>query len=222
LIDIGCASVQLDGMTRDHVREWLRAARVNVSHTDRIYELTRGYPVLVEGLIAHLRAGQAIEQYSAPDVFVKVLDAALLRLSLSPTANAASRRLSAFVEPIGNDRIAEYLNMTQVEWGTARAALEHERILSVKHGNQPWFHEMRRNHLWNGVMDEGERDEVGEAAFDVLLDEHRQRGGGIDTGLAVPIASLAPLARGRLQSNPRLAAAVQFGRDELAIVPLWN
>jgi hypothetical protein len=216
LIEAGCEVVDLGGLSPEAVGGWLRAERVDASFTERVYQLIRGYPLLVEGLIAHLRAGEPIDEFTSPDVFVKVLDAALLRLT--PAANAAARRLSAFVEPIGSDRIADYLGVSAVEWGTIRAALEHERILTVAHGDQLWFHEMRRSHLWNDVMDESERTEVAQAAFDVLLEEHRRRGGDIDSGMAVPIADLAPLATSRLAADPHLAAAVEFGRDELAVI----
>ena len=191
------------------VEEWLRVERGDTSHTERVYQLTGGYPLLVEGLIGHLRAGESIDAYTGPDVFVKVLDAALLRLS--PEASSAARKLSAFVEPIAAGRIADYLGVTPVEWGTIRAGLAHERILTVAHGDQRWFHEMRRNHLWNDVMDESERSQVADAAFDVLLEEHLRRGGSIDTGLAVPIAGLASLATNHLAADPALAAAVEFG-----------
>ena len=67
-------------------------------------------------------------------------------------------------------------------------------------------------------MDDSERAEVGQAAFEVLLAEHTRRGGGIDSGLAVPIADLAPLASKSLAADPKLAAVVGFGRDELAII----
>ena len=216
LTEAGCADVLVEGLSREQAAEWLRAERVDVSLTDQIYELTSGYPLLVEGLIAHLQAKQSIDEYAPPNVFVNVLEAALLRLT--PAANGAARRLSAFVEPIENDCIAAYLGVTPVEWGTMRAELEHARILSVAHGDQLWFHEMRRAHIWSRVMTSSERTEVGQAAFDVLLAEHTRRGGDIDSGLAVLIADLAPLAFKRLGADPKLSAIVGFGRDELAII----
>lgn len=204
LIEAGCEIVELGGLSRGAVGQWLRAERVDATHTKRVHQLTGGYPLLVEGVIAHLRAGESIDHYTAPDVFVKVLDAALLRLSLE--ASSAARRLSAFAEPIGNDCISDYLGLTPVEWGTVRASLEHERILTVAHREQRWFHEMRRNHLWNNVMDTAERSQVADSALDVLLAEHRRRGSGIDTGLAVPIAELAAQAKDHLAADPMLAA----------------
>ena len=216
LAQAGCEIVELGGLSKEAVEEWLRVERVDTSHTERVYQLTGGYPLLVEGLIGHLRAGESIDAYTGLDVFVKVLDAALLRLS--PEASSAARKLSAFVEPIAAGRITDYLGVTPVEWGTIRAGLEHERILTVAHGDQRWFHEMRRNHLWNDVMDESERSQVADAAFDVLLEEHLRRGGSIDTGLAVPIAGLASLATNHLAADPALAAAVEFGADELAVI----
>jgi hypothetical protein len=216
LAETGCAIVEVGGLPREAVGEWLRVERVNNADTEGVYRLTGGYPLLVEGVIAHLRAGESIDDYTGPDVFVKVLDAALLRLS--PQASSAARRLSAFTEPIDNDRIADYLGVTPVEWGTIRAGLEHERILTVSHGGQRWFHEMRRNHLWNDVMDDAERSQVADEALDALLAEHQRRGGGIDTGLTVPIASLAAHAKDHLAADPVLTAAVGFGRDDLAVV----
>lgn len=216
LVEAGSEVLDIGGLSPADVAKWLRAERIDPSFTDRVYQLTRGYPLLVEGLVAHLRAGEPIDEFTGPDVFVKVLDAALLRLSAQ--ANAAARRLSAFIEPIGGDRIADFLGVSAVEWGAIRAELEYERILTVAHGDLLWFHEMRRNHLWNDVMDERERTEVAEAAFDLLLDEHRRRGGDIDSGMAVPIAGLAALASRQLAADPNLAAAVEFDRDELAVL----
>lgn len=208
--------VEIEGVSEDEVAEWLRAERVDAAHAARVHQLTAGYPLLVEGVIAHLRAGDSIDDYSAPTVFVNVLDAALLRLD--PQASSAARRLCAFVEPITNEQIASYLGLTAVEWGTLRASLEHERILTVAYGDQVWFHEARREYLWNEVMDEAERSQVADAALDVLLAEHHQRGGGIDTGLAVPVARLAAKAKDHLATDQMLASAVKFGRDALAVV----
>jgi hypothetical protein len=216
LKEADCMTVRLEGVSREHLIEWLRIERLDISLTDRIYELTNGYPLLVEGLVAHLRAKQPIDKYAPPNVFVNVLNAALLRLT--PGANSAARRLSAFVEPLEDDRIAGYLGLTPVAWGTMRAELEDARILSAPHGEQLWFHEMRRDHIWHSVMADAERAEVGQAAFDALLAEHMRRGGGIDSGLAVPIAALAALASRSLATDPKLAAVVGFGSDELAII----
>ncbi|MGJ6127205.1 hypothetical protein QN239_31980 [Mycolicibacterium sp. Y3] len=216
LNEAGCSTVLLDGMSQEQITDWLRAERIDVSFTDRAWELTNGYPLLIEGLIPHLRARQPIDEYTPPDVFVNVLNAALLRLS--STANAAARRLSVFVEPIDDEKIAPYLGVTAVQWGTLRAELEDARILTVARDRQLWFHEMRREHIWNSVMSAAERIEVGQEAFEVLLAEHMARGGGIDSGLAVPLAKLAPLASERLAADQSLHAAVGFGRDELAII----
>lgn len=102
-----------------------------------MYALTAGYPLLIEGLVAHLLSGGELHQYSAPTLFNDVLADALSRLSTD--AQRAARELSAFTYPIPESEIPEHLGVDAIAWGIIRTALERERVFSVKYPDGTWF-----------------------------------------------------------------------------------
>lgn len=75
VVEAGCEVIDLGGLSLEAVSVWLRTERIAADFNERVYQLTRGYPLLVEGIVAHLRAGEPIDEFTGPDVFVKVLDA---------------------------------------------------------------------------------------------------------------------------------------------------
>ncbi|ORM38273.1 ATP-binding protein [Williamsia sp. 1135] len=116
-----CTEITVSGMTDTEVQQWVRDAHLDEAAASRIFALSNGYPLVVEGLIRQLRSGQSLDGYTAPTAFTSALADALIRLQ--PSAHAAARRLSAFVDPPSETRLLDYLGYTSVEWGVVRAAL---------------------------------------------------------------------------------------------------
>jgi hypothetical protein len=212
---LGLAEVQVAGLSRGDVERWLAADGMG-EHTDDVYSLTLGYPLLVEGLVAHLRSGGRIDQYSAPTLFNDVLHDALLRL---PTfAQHAARRLSAFTYPLPEEEIPGYLGVDVVSWGAVREALEQERVFSVQYPEGAWFHEARRSYLWNSVLTGPERNEVGQAAYSKLLEHQGHNDITHGTGLYRQISALAPYALDSQAQNAKLTAVIGMDADDLAVL----
>jgi hypothetical protein len=211
---LGLAEVQVAGLSREDVERWLAAGGMG-EHTDDVYSLTAGYPLLVEGLVAHLRSGDRIDRYSAPTLFNDVLHDALSRL---PTdAHHAARRLSAFTYPLPEGEIPGYLGVDAVAWGAVREALERERVFSVQYPEGAWFHEARRSYLWSSVLTAPERNQVGQAAYSKLLEHHRHTDITHGTGL-YQISALAPHALKSQAQNASLTAVIGMGADDLAVL----
>lgn len=214
---LDCPEVVVGGLSRGDVDRWLSAERVETAMHEKVFELSQGYPLLVEGLVAHINAGGTIEQYEAPTVFTAVLNDALQRLP--PSAHRAARELSAFKAPLADSDIPVYLGVDPVDWGIARSALETERILSVERTSGKWFHEARRAHLWETVLSDDERTTIGQKAYLTLL---RQQQLGDDalagSGLTVPIAELARYATDSQATNPKLKQVIALSTDELAVL----
>jgi hypothetical protein len=212
---LGLAEVQISGLSREDVERWL-AARGMGEHTDDVYSLTAGYPLLVEGLVAHLRSGGRLDRYSAPTLFNDVLHDALSRL---PTdAHHAARRLSAFTYPLPEDEIPGYLGVDAVSWGAVREALERERVFSVQYAEGAWFHEARRSYLWSAVLTGPERNQVGQAAYSKLLEHHNHNDIARATGLYRQISALATFALDSQAQNAKLASVIGMGADHLAVL----
>lgn len=215
LRQLGLAEVEIAGLSVNELARWLANAGVP-EHTEEIYELTAGYPLLVEGLIAHLRSGGQLHHYSVPTLFSDALDDALSRLP--PDAHHAARRLSAFAYPLSDREIQGFLDVDAVSWGVLRTALERERVFSVPYPDGLWFHEARRAYLWDVVLAEAEREQVGQAAYTTLLEQQRRADETYAPGAYRQIAALAPYAHISLAENPALAAIIDLDDDQLGVL----
>jgi hypothetical protein len=214
---LGLAEVQVSGLSREDVERWLAGSGLG-AHSDEVFALTAGYPLLIEGLVAHLRSGGGIDGYSAPTLFSDVLQDALNRLPID--AHHAARRLCAFTYPPPEQEIPAFLGVDAVTWGALRLALESERVFSVHYPEGRWFHEARRSYLWNSVLTAPERNEVGQAAYSQLL-ERRGRGHGETVsraGLYREVATLAAYALDSQARNPKLASIIGMDADQLAVL----
>ncbi|MGV0675963.1 hypothetical protein ABQE62_07170 [Mycolicibacterium fortuitum] len=207
--------VEVGGLSQDDVDRWLRDRRLG-EHTDEVYRLTAGYPLLVEGLVAHLVSGGNLEGYSAPTLFNDVMRDALSRLPAD--AHRVARRLSAFTYPLPERDIPGFLGVDAVDWGVLREALERERVFSVRYPDGAWFHEARRIFLWDNVLTAAERDQVGQAAYTELLDRHGHDDAAGGVGRFRQIAELASYAVGSRAQNSGLRAVLELNDPELAVL----
>ncbi|GAA3134340.1 hypothetical protein GCM10020255_008930 [Rhodococcus baikonurensis] len=101
--------------------------------------------------------------------------------------------------------------------GVLRQSLERENILSVERNGQLWFHESRRSHLWDRMLSEGERFEIGQPAYSALLAQYRDDMSS-SIGLMVPIAHTARFARDSQAANPPLAKILDLTSAQLAVL----
>ncbi len=212
---LGLPEVQISGLSHDDVERWLTGRKLG-GHTAEVYELTAGYPLLVEGLVAHLLSGGRLEHYSAPTLFNDVLREALSRL---PTdAHRAARRLSAFTYPLPERDIPSFLGVDAVDWGMLRESLERERVFSVHYPEGAWFHETRRLFMWDSVLTAAERDQVGQEAYTELLERHGHDAAAGEVGRFRQIAELAPHAVDSRARNSILTAVLDLNSHELAVL----
>lgn len=212
---LGLAEVKIAGLSDGDVARWLAEAGMP-ERAEEVYELTAGYPLLIEGLVAHLRSGGQLHHYSAPTLFNDVLADALARLP--PDAHHAARRLSAFTYPLPDSEIPGHLGVDAVAWGVMRTALERERVFSVAFDEGLWFHEARRAYLWDVVLAESEREQVGQAAYATLIAHQRRTDATYSPGSYRQIAALAPYAFESLAGNPALVAIIGLDVEHLGVL----
>ncbi|WP_328352721.1 hypothetical protein OG976_20285 [Mycobacterium sp. NBC_00419] len=212
---LGVAEVEVSGLSRGDIRRWL-ATEGHADQSDEVYALTAGFPLLVEGLITHLRSGGRIDRYSAPTLFNEVLSDALSRLPQD--AHHAARKLCAFPAPLPDYDIPAYLDVDVTGWGVIREALERERVFSVESTDGTWFHEARRKYLWDNVLTTAERNAIGQAAYTKLVAEHRRQQEVGLFGMYRQIAFLAAYAVDSQAANPALASIIAMDTDQLAVL----
>ncbi|WP_229745860.1 hypothetical protein [Rhodococcoides trifolii] len=146
---------------------------------------------------------------------MRTLEDALARLPVD--AQVAARQLSIFELPPSEATLASYLDLTATQWGVLRNSLERENILTVDRNGQLWFHEARRSHLWNRMLGEEERYEIGQPAYTALIDQYRQSVAS-STGLMVTIAHAARYALHSQQTQPILLRLLQLTQAQLAVL----
>ncbi|MBY4213373.1 hypothetical protein HQO42_16565 [Rhodococcus fascians] len=215
LREAGCSEIVVGGLERADVETMLKRARVDPTHTDEVLFLSSGFPLIIEGLIGQLRSGGTLDEYTPPNAFVLSLEHALGRLT--PEAQVAARQLSIFELPPTESAIADYLAITATQWGVLRGSFEREKIFSVNRNGQLWFHQARRSHLWNTMLSDAERFEIGQPAYQTLLSELLDTASD-STGLMVPIARTARYARASQADNPPLAQILNLDRPQLAVL----
>ncbi|MDJ0363305.1 ATP-binding protein [Rhodococcus sp. H29-C3] len=215
LRETNCGEVVVGGLSSTDVRSMLTRAGLASTHTERVHFLSNGFPLIVEGLIGQIRSGGTLDDYTPPTAFVRSLEDALARLPTN--AQVAARQLSVFELPPTESTLDAYLGISATQRGVMREALERENILSVERNGQLWFHESRRSHLWNRMLSESERLEIGQPAYSVLLTQYRQDVTA-STGLMVPIAHVARFARASHAANPQLQKILDLSPAELAVL----
>lgn len=215
LRETNCGEVIVGGLSSADVGSMLARAGLAASHAERVYFLSDGFPIIVEGLISQLRSGGTLDTYTPPTAFVRSLEDALDRLPSG--AHVAARKLSVFELPPAEATLTAYLEISAPEWGVLRRSLERENILSVERNGQVWFHESRRSHLWNRVLSEGERYTIGQPAYSALLTQYRKNITA-SAGLMVPIAHAARFAGDSQTTNPQLAKILVLTPAQLAVL----
>nr|WP_141215954.1 MULTISPECIES: hypothetical protein [unclassified Rhodococcus (in: high G+C Gram-positive bacteria)] len=215
LREAGCGEVVVGGLDRAGVEHMLTRARIDTSNIDRVLFLSNGYPLIVEGLAGQLRSGDTLDEHTPPNSFVLSLEHALARLT--PETQVAARQLSVFELPPTEKAITDYLDVTATQWGVLRSSLERENILSINRSGRLWFHQARRSHLWNTMLSEAERYEIGQPAYNTLLSELRDATTD-STGLMVPIARTARFAQASQTGNPPLREILDLDRPQLAVL----
>lgn len=210
-----CSEVIVGGLSSTDVGTMLSRAGVSRRHAEQVHFLSGGFPLIVEGLIGQLRSGGNLDDYTPPTAFVRSLEDALARLPRE--ANVVARQLSIFALPPSESTLIAYLGLTATQWGVLRQSLERENILSVERNGQLWFHESRRAHLWNHVLSEPERFEIGQPAYSALLAQYRDNITA-SAGLMVPIAQVAQFADESQSADPQLARILDLTPAELAVL----
>lgn len=213
--DAGAHEIVVAGLDQGQVREWLRRAHVDDSYVEQVHLLSAGYPVIVEGLVGQLTSGGSLDDYTPDIAFTQSLDDALARLS--EEAHKGARMLSAFDDPPPETTIASYLGLDAVGWGVLRTSLTRENILSVDRNGQKWFHESRRNYLWERVLGEAERLAIGQQAYSALLELFLSDPTEY-TPFAVPVSRLARYAGRSRSDNSQLDEIIELNADQLAVV----
>jgi len=214
LVMAGAAPVELEGLSETAISEWLVAEGLPTDWAADVRAATNGFPLYVSDAIDLLRDAEST------GVLVGLEPRAVLRTQTERTWNeldiitqVSAARLAAFTDPLDPTEAAEVLGIGPSEWGALQRRLSDSGMFT---GVPPWFHQLRRRHLWDQILTPEERDDARGRAIDYVTPQ-----------LAFPIAQpdafveyarLVPHQAQLLAENPKLGAAASADADEIAIV----
>ena len=159
----GAGRLALEALDPLGLQSWFAAESVPRDQWRSIAKLSSGYPFFVDDAIKLVKAGEPLDKLSTPNAFESLLKLAwnALPLPLKPLA----MKLSAFIEPPDESYILTVLSLPQLEWSTMREALLSSNVFVSRPDGEVWFHDRRRNFIWNALMTAKDRA----AASDELL-----------------------------------------------------
>jgi hypothetical protein len=210
----GLRAHELQGLSAPAIEQWLETEGLDVSDTAAVLHASNGYALHVSSAIDLIRTSPGtspLADLQPSDVTAAQTEAAWRELDVHTQAVGAA--LSAFEEPLSSAEATQYLNLTSNEWHTLERQLVDSLLFT---GRPPWFHELRRRHLWKAILTDDERMEYLEKAVNYLQPQLLQP--RPEPGALVQYAGFVSQQHDVLAGDPRLAAAASATGDELAIL----
>ncbi|MFE7674552.1 AAA family ATPase [Streptomyces albidoflavus] len=213
LISAGITEVALRGLSEEVVQFWCQTRRIPESLHKRIHQSTNGYPLFVDDAINQVAANRRLGKISPAENFrASTVDSLN---DLDPESAAAARRLSAFIDPPQQEHIADILGegMTLTRWEGVQARLERARIFATSADGTPWFHEMRRQCIWESLSPSLRR-EVADRAVSFITDSFEETH---DPELLINLALVASDSS-EVRNDPRALHMAGATLDEVALL----
>ena len=210
----GLRAHEIQGLSVPAIEQWLESKGLDASDADEVLHASNGYALHVSSAIDLIQTSPGSNPLADPqpsDVTAAQTEAAWRELDVHTQAVGAA--LSAFEEPLSSPEATQYLNLTSNEWHTLERQLVDSLLFT---GRPPWFHELRRRHLWNSILTADERMEYLDKAVNYLQPQLVQP--RPEPGALVQYAGFVSQQHDVLAGDPRLAAAATATSDELAIL----
>ena len=210
----GLRAHDLHGLSAPAIEQWLESEGLDASDADAVLHASNGYALHVSSAIDLIQTSpetNPLADLQPSEVTAAQTEGAWRELDVHTQAVGAA--LSAFEEPLSSAEAAQYLNLTSNEWHTLERQLVDSLLFT---GGPPWFHELRRRHLWNAILTDEERSEYLAKAVSYLQPQLLQP--RPEPGALVQYAGFVAQQHDVLAGDPRLAAATTATSDQLAIL----
>lgn len=214
LLALGAEETRVPPLMESEITAWLAISGLSTAPADRIYRLTGGYPLHLRDMIAHLKAGGAIEEIPLNEQFARRTRAAWNALE-APIAVAA-RKLAVFTEPLPQERTMDFLGVDLSAWAEFEDRLWRSGVFSGAEPGQRWFHEQRRRYVWESILTDQERSSAAENAVSRMR-QWFEVSGRRELDLLAPLARIATDARQLRVDVAGLDSVLALSCDELAV-----
>jgi hypothetical protein len=206
----GARELPVTGLDERAVEAWLAAKHLDTRMAARVRRLTGGYPLFIDDALEVLAGGGTLGEVTPDERFASNTQDALHNLDLA-TARAA-RMLAAYADPPPQDRLLAVIGVDEFGWAEMAERLVRCRLFATTANGRPWFHELRRQAVWN-ALDSSERATAADSALADLLDRHDQTG---DPEAIVSIALIAADSE-QVHTDPMALYALTASPEEVAV-----
>lgn len=198
------------------VARWVTAEKLSGTIASTVHKLSSGYPFFVEEAIRLVKGGGELSDLAGGASFQ-----ALLRqswISVDQHARETAMRLAALVDRPPDDFVAIYLGISDVAWAALEQDLLHAGILIDFGGGYRWFHDRRREFIWNDRMSSATRHTVEQqllqSIFQLLSTE-----AGVPRWVVSALVVLMPHNYKRIEGlDSRLELILSLNRSKLAVL----
>lgn len=206
---------RIGALDRRSIYEWLAAEDVPRSSWDAIVHTSSGYPLFIADALRLVQGGASLAAIQSPVRFE-----ALFRASwqaLEPGLQLIVTQLAAFADPPSDEFLCAYLNRNRLEWSTLRKRLVASGVFVSRADGDEWFHERRRQYVWNTLLTNDDRNIVSGEVLSAIrswTSSSNEIEGWIPGAIPSAVRQVPPTERGSYVDN-----LLSLTRYELGI--LW-
>lgn len=211
----GAGRLDLYGLLREDLEGWLAHEQIPRRVWASIERATNGYPFFVVDAIELEKAGTSLEKIAAPNGMESLLK--LRWGGLDPSLQVLGLKLAAFAEVPSDEFLRAYLGLSGPEWTVARNALRSAGVFVDRPDGTVWFHDRRRNYIWQALMTDSDRADL---SNDVLSSLREWQTGQtyIEPWVLTCLPRLVSGSAAKGEGDSGLRTIVDLGRAELCLL----
>lgn len=205
---------ELGPLPHEDVEAWLIAESVMRNHWSQVIRISDGYPLFIQDAIRLVKAGISLSSIETPRSFQSVFEQSFRRVD----AGLQSRiiQIAAFSDPPPDDYLAGLLGLSSLELTVFEQKLVDEGVFIRRPDGVAWFHDRRRDYLWNSRLTAKQRQAVAITLLDSFQGRLREKS-GVESWLALSTPAVLAAA-GTEDLDPDVSRVLNTETNELALL----
>ena len=214
LIASGAGEHPVAPLDEHHIALWLSREGLDPGWAADVRKATDGYPLYVSSAVEFLRETGDLTALSdlQPDEVLRAHTERVWR-NLDASSQLVAAQLAVFREPLDDQEAAELLGMEELAWITLRRRLTDCFVFT----RQPrWFHELRRQVIWESILDDPARERAKERAIAFRRSQLGEE--APPPGVFIDYVHLLSISASELAAHPQLSEVFKCSPVELAVL----
>jgi hypothetical protein len=211
----GARRFDLNPLSTPAIHSWLEAESVDKSAWSRIITASSGYPFFIADAIRLVRNGLPLDGLKFPRGFESVLQLSWNAINLEQQVLAM--KIAGFADPPTTEFLALLLGLDLLHWQAARGQLVAAGVFVTRPDGSIWFHDRRRDYIWNAIMDSSTRASSADKCI-AMLREWFVGHSAIEPWIITALPSLIRASKDEAPADSYLRKLVELDPDGLRIL----